>query len=159
MARELIVAWTGKRRPAWEALCEDYASRIDKMSSVREVLVRPGTGPDGVRIAREGEALLAALPDPSLIVALDRRGKTLSSPQLAEKLGHWNETWPHPIVFALGSDLGLSREVLEAAELRLSLGALTLPHELARLVVYEQLYRALAIQRGIKYHRVPLDGH
>lgn len=153
------MAWTGKRRPAWEALCDDYSSRIAKMSPIREVLLRPGSGPDGVRIVQEGQALLDALPEQSLVVALDRRGKALSSPQLAKKLGLWNETWPHPVVFALGSDLGLSRQVLDLAELRLSLGALTLPHELARLVVYEQLYRALAIQRGIKYHRVPLDGH
>ena len=83
----------------------------------------------------------------------------MSSLEFSKRLAKTREEWPHPLVFAVGSDLGLSREVLQAARWRLSLGPMTLPHELARLVLYEQLYRALAIERGIKYHRVPLDGH
>ena len=64
--------------------------------------------------------------------------------------------WPHPVVFILGSDLGLAPSVSKACRESLSLGPMTLPHELARLVLYEQLYRALSIQARIKYHREPL---
>jgi 23S rRNA (pseudouridine1915-N3)-methyltransferase len=60
------------------------------------------------------------------------------------------------LVFLIGSDLGLAKSVLDQARERLSFGPLTLPHELARLVLLEQLYRGLAISAGIKYHRVPL---
>lgn len=99
---------------------------------------------------------MAALPEPSWTIALDRRGKAVSSKQLARRLADLNETWPHAIGFLVGSDLGLSESVLERCRERLSFGPVTLPHELARLVLYEQLYRALSILGGIKYHREPL---
>ena len=159
MSREIVVTWVGRKRPRFDALCSHYADRIAKVSKVRELVLRPGSGPDGVRIDKEGASILTAIPDPSYLVVLDRRGRLLSSLEFSRKLGRLREEWPHPLVFAIGSDLGLSREVLEASRWRLSLGPMTMPHELARLVLYEQIYRALAIQQGIKYHRVPLDGH
>ena len=70
-----------------------------------------------------------------------------------ERLRWLEETWPHAVVFALGSDVGLAREVLQRADEKLSLGPMTLPHELARLVLYEQIYRAATIRSGINYHR------
>ena len=79
----------------------------------------------------------------------------MSSPELSRWLERELESWPHAVSFLVGSDLGLSPAVLEAATLQLSLGPMTLPHELARLVLYEQLYRAFAIRHGIKYHRPP----
>ncbi len=113
-------------------------------------------GPDRVRLETEGQALLAALPEPCWTIALDRRGRALGSKQLADHLARVRDEWPHALAFAIGSDLGLSPAVLSAARERLSLGPMTLPHELARLVVYEQIYRALSILGGIKYHREPL---
>lgn len=158
MARELLICWAGRhRRDAWEDLCADYRKRIEHWMPVREVVVKPkGAGEGKERRAAEGEALLAALPDPCWLVALDRRGKGLSTNELARRLGALREEWPHPVAFALGSDLGLDPAVLSAARLRLSLSALTFPHEIARLLVYEQLYRVLSIQAGIKYHRGPI---
>lgn len=90
-------------------------------------------------------------------MALDRRGEPWSSVELSKRLSRLRQEWPHSIAFLIGSDLGLDRLVLDQARQRLSLGPLTLPHELARLVLYEQLYRALAIDRGINYHRHPLQ--
>jgi 23S rRNA (pseudouridine1915-N3)-methyltransferase len=87
------------------------------------------------------------------VVALDPGGKMLDSEAFAERLRQLAETWPHAVVFALGSDVGLAREVLERADDKLSLGPMTLPHELARLVLYEQIYRAATIRSGINYHR------
>ena len=158
MSRELIVAWAGRhRRDAWERLCADYRGRIARWVPVREVVVKArGAGEGRERRAAEGRALLAALPDPCWLVALDRRGRELSTEELARRLGELRSDWPHPVAFAIGSDLGLDPEVLEAARLRLSLSALTLPHELARLLLYEQLYRVLSLEAGIKYHRQPL---
>lgn len=89
------------------------------------------------------------------MIALDARGRARSSESFSKWLTQKQESYPHPLVFLVGSDAGLDPELRRSAELQLSLGPMTLPHELARLVLYEQLYRALAIQHGIKYHRDP----
>jgi 23S rRNA (pseudouridine1915-N3)-methyltransferase len=70
-------------------------------------------------------------------------------------VARWRREWPRPVVFFLGSDLGLDPDLAARCRLRLSLGPLTLPHSLARLVLLEQLYRALSILEGIQYHRKP----
>ena len=101
------------------------------------------------------QALVGALPQPSYCVALDSRGEALASPAFAERLGRLRREWPHPVVFLVGSDLGLDLALLPGVRWVLSFGPLTLSHELARLVLYEQLYRALSIEAGMSYHREP----
>jgi 23S rRNA (pseudouridine1915-N3)-methyltransferase len=158
VGRELIVAWAGRhRRDEWERLCGRYRERIAPHLPVREVAVRAARGGEGAaRMEAEARALLAALPEPCWVVALARRGRARSSQELAKWLGRLLDRWPHPIAFLLGSDLGLGSVALDAARERLSLGPVTLPHEMARLVLYEQLYRSLSLRAGIKYHRQPL---
>lgn len=159
MGRELVVVWAGRhRRDDWERLCSRYRERISHQMPVRDVAVRAkgGTAEGAARLAAEAAALRGACPDPCWTIAVDRRGKARDSAALAAWLERRVEGWPHAIAFLIGSDLGLSREVTRGARERLSLGPLTLPHELARLVLYEQLYRALSIQAGMKYHREPL---
>lgn len=157
MARELVVLWAGRhQRSNWEEICESYRKRIARMAPVRDVPVRARVSPeDPQRMKAEGQALLAALPGSAWTFALDSRGEALSSEQLAERLSRLREEWPHPIAFVIGSDLGLDRAVLDAARFVLSFGPLTLTHELARVVLYEQLYRALTIEAGMSYHREP----
>lgn len=157
--RELLIVWAGRhQRPEWEKLCGDYRERISRTIPVRERFIKPKAAGDGrARLAAEGQALLAAIPDPAWVVALDRSGRSRSSRGLATWLARLRSDWPHPVTFVIGSDLGLAAEVSKSARERLSLGPLTLPHELARLVLYEQLYRALCIEAGIKYHREPLE--
>ncbi len=155
MSRELRILWAGRhQRQAWEELCGDYRQRIGRFVPVQDqrIKVREEGDPASRRRA-EARQLLAALPQPSWLVCLDERGEMLSSLALAERLRRLKEEWPHPVVFVVGSDVGLDAEVLAAARTRLSLGPLTLPHELARLVLYEQLYRALSLDAGINYHR------
>lgn len=159
MGRELIVVWAGRhRRDAWDRVCAPYRQRIRRQMPFRELPIKVRSeGREGrARVRAEAEALLGALPDPCWTVALDRRGRSRSSVDLAGWLERRLESWPHPVAFLIGSDLGLAPSVLESANERLSLGPITLPHELARLVIYEQLYRALSIRAGIKYHRQPL---
>jgi 23S rRNA (pseudouridine1915-N3)-methyltransferase len=121
---------------------------------VREVAVKVRGKGDGTdRRRAEGEALLAALPEPVWRVALDPGGRAMSSEELAAELARLRRDWPHPVAFLLGSDLGLAPEVLAGARTRLSLGPMTLSHELARVVLYEQLYRAASIEAGTGYHR------
>lgn len=157
MGRELLVVWTGRRRrDEWESLCADYRQRVERFAPVRDVVLRqlPGEGPE--RLAAEAAAVRAALPQPCRVVALDRRGRALSSRDLATWLERTAAEWPHAVAFVLGSDLGLDPALVREADLALSLGALTLPHALARLVLYEQLYRCLSLASGMKYHRDPL---
>lgn len=158
MPRELVVAWVGRhRRDAWQRLCDPYRERIGRHVTTREIaVVERSAGGRRERAGREADALSAALPQPNWLVALDRRGLARSSEELARWLADLLERWPHPIVFAIGSDVGLAPATLATASERLSLGPLTLPHEIVRLVLYEQLYRALSINAGMKYHRGPL---
>jgi 23S rRNA (pseudouridine1915-N3)-methyltransferase len=160
VARELVFAWVGRpdrgrTRAPYHSLCQDYQTRIARFTAVRAVTVRPRRVEPERQLEVEGQALLAALPQPSRLVALDRRGTSRSSLDLAAWLGRLVGQWPHALCFLIGSDLGLAPTVLDQAPERLSLGPLTLPHELARLVLLEQIYRSLAIQHGIKYHRAP----
>lgn len=157
MARELVIVWAGRHhRSGWEEICTDYRRRIVRWVPVRDVPVRARAAADDPQRQRtEGQVLLAAVPDPVWIVALDSRGEMLDSGQLAERLARLRSEWPHPIAFVIGSDLGLDRAVLDAARWTLSLGRLTLSHELARVVLYEQLYRVLTIEAGMSYHREP----
>ncbi|MEM9293512.1 MAG: 23S rRNA (pseudouridine(1915)-N(3))-methyltransferase RlmH [Acidobacteriota bacterium] len=155
MGREIVVVWAGRhRRDAWESLCADYRKRVGRYSPVRDLPVKAvGGADDDARQRIEGQRLLAAAPDPSWTVALDRRGEALSSTALSRRLRELRDRWPHPIAFLLGSDLGHGDELLSTCRWKLSFGPITLPHELARLVLYEQLYRALSLDAGINYHR------
>ncbi len=154
MAREFLILWAGRhQRAPWEALCDDYRSRISRFAALRDQRIKVRAGSDAARRRAEGKALLAALPEPCWTIALDAGGKMLSSEALAAEVRRLTDEWPHPVAFLIGSELGLDAEVGRRARRRLSLGPMILGHQLARLVLYEQLYRAISINRGIKYHR------
>jgi 23S rRNA (pseudouridine1915-N3)-methyltransferase len=157
VALEFRLLWAGRRsEAAWEGLCREYRDRIGAWHPIHETPVRVRSAAEGpARRRAEGQALGSAAPDDAWWVALDRRGRSLDSEQLAREVGRWRQEWPRPVVFFLGSDLGLDPDLVARCRLRLSLGPLTLPHALARLVLLEQLYRALSILEGIQYHRRP----
>jgi 23S rRNA (pseudouridine1915-N3)-methyltransferase len=102
---------------------------------------------------KEGERILAAIPEHAYVVALDLRGKELSSEALAARVHDWQLAGTNMIVFVIGGDLGLSDAVLAKATLRLSLSPLTFTHPMARLILVEQLYRACRINSGEPYHK------
>jgi 23S rRNA (pseudouridine1915-N3)-methyltransferase len=155
MAREILILWAGRhQRGSWEQLCGEYRKRLGRWVTLTDRPIKAATsGDDERRRALEGERFLAALPQPCWLIALDSGGKAVTSESWAEELRALQEEWTHPVVFAIGSDLGLDPALLAQARRTLSFGPMTLPHELARLVLYEQLYRALSIQAGINYHR------
>lgn len=135
-------------------MVETYRGRIRRVLEIRDVPVKvPTSGTDPERRRREAEKLVSQLPDDAWTIVLDGTGKQQSSEAFARSLGQRIDRWTGPIVFVLGSDVGLDPTVLEAGREVLSLGKMTLPHELARLVLYEQIYRAVAIRAGINYHR------
>jgi 23S rRNA (pseudouridine1915-N3)-methyltransferase len=157
VGRELVIVWAGRhQRSHWEELCASYRKRIGHLATVRDLPVRARAGADDPQRRRaEGAALLAAAPPSSWIIALDSRGEAVSSEDFAVRLAHLKAEHPHPVAFLIGSDLGLDPAVLEAARSVLSLGPMTLSHELARVVLYEQIFRALSIEAGMSYHREP----
>jgi len=106
-----------------------------------------------VRCRDEAKALLAKLPPLYRQICLDRAGTQLSSEGFAVRLGKFRNSGTDGLAFVIGGADGLGGEVLAKADMRLSLGAMTLPHGLARIVLAEQLYRAETILAGHPYHR------
>lgn len=147
----------GERAPAWVAEgFGEYRKRLSHWLPLELVEVEPGLrgkGRDPLRaMQEEGQRVLAALPKSPLVVALDGRGKAWSSEQLAQRLEHWRASGRDP-AFLIGGPEGHAPEVLARADESWSLGPLTLPHMLVRLVVAEQLYRAAALLANHPYHR------
>ncbi len=104
-------------------------------------------------VEREGDALLARLPDDAQVVALAIKGKALSSEALADKLNEWTFSGRRELVFVIGGSCGLSPAVLQRADFQLSFGPATFPHQLMRLILAEQIYRAVKINRHEPYHK------
>ncbi len=147
----------GERMPAWVADgFAEYRKRLSRdlpLELVEIPLGARGKGRDPARaIADEGAAVLAALPKDAHVVALDSRGKSWSSEHLAEELACWRMAG-RDLAILIGGPDGHAPDVLARADQRWSLGPLTLPHMLVRLVVAEQLYRAVSILGGHPYHR------
>lgn len=132
------------------ALFAEYNRRLRPPLAVTEIPEARGA-PAEIR-RREGAALLAALPEGALLVALDLGGAAPSSEGFAELWARWDESGRTPC-FAVGGAEGLDPAVLAAAAHRLSLGPLTWPHLLVRGLLAEQLFRAQAIRAGHPYHR------
>lgn len=134
---------------------EERAARYWKLEVVEVEAGAPGsgkTGPERVWKA-EGERILDVIGQSARVVALTRRGKAMTSVQFAQLLQEAAVGSVPEIVFVIGGAYGLSRAVLKRADRRLSLSAMTLPHEMARVVLTEQLYRAGTIIRGEPYHK------
>lgn len=143
--------------PSWvsEGFAE-YRKRLSRdlpLELVEIPLGARGKGRDPARaIAEEGAAVLAALPRDAHVVALDGRGKTWSSEQLAAELARWRMQG-RDLAILIGGPDGHAAEVMDCADQCWSLGPLTLPHMLVRIVLAEQLYRAMSINAGHPYHR------
>lgn len=138
----------------------EYLKRLTTMAKVKIIEVAdeklpPGDAEALVNQAKEaeGERLLAALPKNSYHIALDMRGKNISSPELARLIEELALSGRSQLAFTIGGSAGLSKQVLDSADYILSFGQLTYPHQLMRLMLLEQIYRALKINRGETYHK------
>lgn len=101
----------------------------------------------------EGEKLLGGVSNEDYVIALDRAGKQLSSEAFADLIGKCEVNGPYQIVFMIGGPHGLSDACKKRADCLLSLSQMTFPHQVARLLLYEQVYRAYTILKGLPYHR------
>lgn len=127
--------------PHLRRLCDDYYRRCGRAFAARE------------RELRDLPALVAALPRRGVVVALDERGDQATSRQLARDLRGWLDGPQRQVTFVIGGADGLDRAVRDRADHLLSLGQLTYAHRLVRLLLAEQLFRAVSIWNGSPYHR------
>jgi 23S rRNA (pseudouridine1915-N3)-methyltransferase len=144
------------RQTPLAAAAQDYLDRLSHYTNCEEIVVREeragkGLGPADV-MRREGERILARLRPEYHTIALDRSGEEISSESLAKKMSRLADRFSET-VFVIGGAFGLDPAVLKRSDWKWSLSALTYPHELARVMVLEQLYRAHTILRGEPYHK------
>lgn len=127
-----------------------YATRLKPYHTLRvEELTPKNTGKKP-----EAEALLGRIPPQAAVIAMDERGKSLNTPQFAEKFQNWADQGIRQIYFIIGGADGLDESVRQRADLVLALSAMTFPHMLVRPILAEQLYRAATLNAGHPYHRV-----
>ena len=151
---KLTLLAVGRLRPAYRDAADEYLLRLRRVGEVREVEVREAAraGPPPVQRREEAKALRSALPAGALRIGLDLRGEGWSSEELARRLEGWRDGG-RALAFLIGGAVGLEDALLAETDHRWSLGPLTLPHELARVVVVERLYRGFSILRGEPYHK------
>ena len=152
----LRLIWVGKtRNEHLRALAEDYLGRLSRFMRCEVTELRECAAADTrACLEEEGKRILGALASDALAVLLDVGGETLwSSGELAEQLAGWQNRSVKEVAFVIGGHMGASEEVKGRADVRWSLSPLTLTHEMARVVVAEQLYRAFTITRGLPYQK------
>lgn len=155
---QLTVISPGKTKKEYlAAAITDFQKRLSiflpcRMIYTREVAARTKT-PTRQIMELEGRRMLEKIQRPTLLVALDRTGKQFSSEELAELLEKWEGEGRRSITFLIGGHLGLSEQVVDKANVLLSLSKMTFTHEIARLILLEQLYRASTIRKGTGYHK------
>lgn len=141
-------------RGALDEAARDYIERVRKRVKADEIFLKPSRRDEPeVALAEEAERIRGACGPRDIVVALDRTGELWSSDTLADHLGEWLLTSPPSLSFVLGSSHGVSDEWLRTCRFRWSFGRLTLPHDLARVVFWEQIYRAFTIREGTPYHK------
>ena len=139
----------------WREAADEYLKRLGPYATVRVVEVDDrDSGRDEARaLAEEGADILRAIPAGAHVITLEIGGKQLSSEAFAARLGALALDGRSSVAFVVGGSVGLAADVLARADERLSLSPMTLPHNLARVVVLEQVYRAFRINRGEPYHK------
>jgi 23S rRNA (pseudouridine1915-N3)-methyltransferase len=151
---QLALVAVGALRPGFREMCDEYLRRLGRYAKTTEQEVKEaGRVPEGpARRAEEARRLREALPGGAHVVATAREGTPWSSQELARQLDKWRLA-ARPVAIVIGGSTGLDPDLIRAAPQRWSLGPLTLPHELARVVIAEQLYRAFTILDGSPYHK------
>lgn len=144
----------------WREGIAEYQKRLKPVFPVeiREIADKPipenASAKDVERaVAKEGTDLLAQIDDDTFVVALDIQGKELSSEEFAAKMNEWSFSGYRKLAFVIGGSCGLSPEVLKRANFRQSFGRCTYPHQLMRLILTEQIYRTVKINRNEPYHK------
>lgn len=139
---------------------EEYLKRLTRYANLNIIEVKDEPTPDNpsprekeVVLEKESSRILEKIPDNAFVVALCIEGRQMSSEKLAEKISTLASQGESRLVFVIGGSMGLADEVKNRANLKLSFSEMTFPHQLMRVILLEQLYRAFSIQNGGKYHK------
>ena len=143
----------------WDAACAEYLKRLGGYCSPSIIEVKESRLPANASeadernvIEKEGKDILSRIDSSDYVIALAIKGKELSSEDIARRIADVSFNYSR-VVFVIGGSLGLSDDVLKRADMQLSFGKITLPHQLARVVALEQIYRAFKINAGEAYHK------
>jgi len=146
--------WPGKTKDEHlRALVDEYLKRLSRFARCQMVEVRENAASDGARVEKGARRILEAIPAASRVVLLDVNGQELSSEELAKQIRRWENDSIKELAIVIGGPDGVGAEVNARANERWRLSRLTLTHEMARVVVVEQLYRAYAINHGLPYQK------
>jgi 23S rRNA (pseudouridine1915-N3)-methyltransferase len=151
-----LIAVGKLRGSIWQPAASEYGQRLQRYVNFHLVEVRDAVGkglPDHAARVEEGRRIAELVEPGNYLIALERERKSFGSEQFAQLLRRQMETGIRQMDFVIGGPVGLDAQIIAKANLRLSLSAMTLPHELARVVLLEQLYRAFTILRGEPYHK------
>lgn len=155
MSSTLKFIWVGKlKKNFWKEAAFYYWQRLSRSYSLREVQIKEQAGdknPQTIR-QKESQAILVNLSNKDTVISLDKQGEMLSSEKLAKFLLNWVETPGKDPCFVLGGAFGLSKHLRNQSHYSISFGPVTLPNELARILLLEQLYRATTINQNHPYH-------
>jgi 23S rRNA (pseudouridine1915-N3)-methyltransferase len=144
--------WIGKTKDkAWKSLQEEYLERLSHFVKCEVVEIRESAAHEGSDI--EGKRILDNLNQKGFVVLLDVKGRHLSSPEVADHIEKWQVRGIKEVSFVIGGAFGVSPAVGEIADFSLSLSFLTFTHEMARVVLLEQLYRGYTIIKGFPYQK------
>ena len=154
---KLIIASVGHKMPEWiTASFNEYAKRMPREAQISLLEIKPEPRTTGKTMAQimvaEAQRILAALPQNSLRIVLDERGMQPNTKQLAVQMQDWMREG-RDVAFIIGGADGLHETIKRSAQQLLALSALTLPHAFVRVLLAEQLYRALSLMRSHPYHR------
>ncbi len=153
-----ILAYGKLKEKYLREACAEYEKRLSRYCTFKCTELEPVPLPEkpsekeiAAALEKEGQQLLKRMK--GLCIAMCIEGKTMSSEALSEKLASAGVSGDSTVTFLIGSSYGLSDEVKKAAQLRLSMSPMTFPHQLARVMLMEQIYRSFQIQTGTKYHK------
>lgn len=155
MSLNLKFIWIGKlKKNFWQEAAAYYWERLTKYYKLREYRIKENYGSNDPEIIRQkqSKAIMDKLSDKEIVISLDSQGKKISSEKLANYLLTWIQTPGKDPCFILGGSYGISKELMQKSHFLISFGPITLPNELARIVLLEQIYRATTINHNHPYH-------
>lgn len=144
----------------WRDACSEYCKRLGGSQHIQIVELdeerlpeKPSDAQIEMGLKKEGQMILSHIPSNSAIVTMCIEGKMLSSVELSQQMNKWAVSGLNKVTFVIGSSFGLSQEVKDKSHFRLSMSSMTFPHQMARVMLLEQLYRVSQIEKGGKYHK------
>lgn len=150
------IVFIGKTKDSFiQSGIEEYSSRLKHYTNIQITILKDKSGRKSTRAAIEsqGQQMLGAVPENAVIVALDSRGQQFTSESFSKKIVTWELNSVKQVTYLIGGPDGISEKILKSAGLILSFSKMTFTHDMVRMLLVEQLYRAYTIKNGEKYHK------